>query len=113
MRDHADDGDEETERRVVHGFGDTVREDALAVGGGEALRGDGAERVNEADDGSEETDEGRDVRERPERSDALFDGGLELAHLLAHRRVDLVRALVCVRETGLHELQRRVVTGVA
>ena len=44
---------------------------------------------------------------------ALFDGGLQLADLLAHRRVDLVRAFVGVREPRLDELERRVVARVA
>src|SRR5438270_6538174 len=79
VRDHAGDGDAETERRVVHGFGDAVREHLLALRGRELLVRDGAERVNQTDDGSEQTDERRDVRERPERSDALLDRGLQLA----------------------------------
>src|SRR5262249_41094143 len=113
VEDHARDGDAEAERRVPHRFGDAVGEDALAVGGGEAGRRHGAGRVDEAEDGSEETEERRDVRERPERADALLDRRLELADLLAHRGVDLVRALVGVREARLHELQRRVVARVA
>src|SRR5262245_4866355 len=43
---HAAHGDSEPERRVVHGFSDTVREDALLVGLRQALRGDGAEGVD-------------------------------------------------------------------
>src|SRR5690554_7605041 len=39
----------------------------------------------------------------PERADALLDGGLELADLLAHRSVDLVRPLVRVREARSEE----------
>src|SRR5204862_7269780 len=78
-----------------------------------AGNGDGAEGVDEADDGSEETDEGRDVRERPQRTDALLDGRFELTDLLAHRSVALFRTSVRVRWAGFDELQNRIVAGVA
>src|SRR5438094_927370 len=71
VSDHARDGDAEAEGRIVHGLCDAAREDALAIRRAEARGSDGPEGVNEPEDGAEEADEGGDVRERPERPDAL------------------------------------------
>jgi len=73
--DHANDGDAEAHRGVVHGLCDAVRENPLAIGGRQARSRDGAERVNQTEHGAEEPDQRRDVRERPERADPLLDRG--------------------------------------
>src|SRR5579883_466915 len=72
VRDHARDRDPEAERRVVHGLRDAERELRLTLRSREARVGHGVERQDEARDRSEEADERRDVRERPERPDPLL-----------------------------------------
>src|SRR4051794_11335022 len=64
VHDHGEDRGDEADRRGVHGFGDTRREDRLAL-----LRvseRDSLERTNETRDRAEKAEEGRDVRDQGE-----------------------------------------------
>ena len=72
----ADDRREETERGAVHGFGDTFGEDARLLARIDRLAGDGAEGLDQTDDGAEEAGEHREVREQGEEARALAIFGI-------------------------------------
>jgi len=105
VTDHAEQRDRETERGVVHRLGDAFGEHLLAIRRRRVA--DAAERLDEAGDGAEQTDERRDVRERPQRTDARLHFGDRVGHRLFHRLGDGRFTAVEPIEAGLGDARDR------
>ena len=71
----ADEGDDETERGAVHGLGDAFGEDSRLLAGVDRLAADGAEGLDQARDGPEQTREHGEVREEREVAGTRRDSG--------------------------------------
>jgi hypothetical protein len=68
---------------------------------------DGAERTNQTRNRAEEADEGRDVRERPQRTDTRLHLGKRVGHRLFHRLRDGCFTTVQTVETCLRHTCHR------